>query len=60
MFLRILKLCEKRRDVLFALVDDLKKDVLDTQVEDARTWRRVPLRDALARAVSKPNSAASG
>ncbi len=49
-----------RRDVLFALVDDFKKDVLDTQVENARTRRRLPLRDALTRIVSQPNTAASG
>jgi hypothetical protein len=42
-----------RHDVLFALVEDFKKDMLDTQVDLARGYRRLALRQALARNVSQ-------
>ena len=41
-----------RCDVLFALVNDFKKNVLDTPVDLARTLRRMTLREALVRNTS--------
>jgi hypothetical protein len=49
-----------RHDVLFALVEDFKKDVLDTQVDLARAFRRMTLRDALARSTSQVKASVFG
>ena len=41
-----------RHEILLAQVDDFKRDVLDTQVDLANTYRRMTLREALVRSAS--------
>ena len=47
-----------RHDVPFALVEDFKKDVLDTQVDFAGAFRRMTLREALAPSTSQVKASA--
>ncbi len=49
-----------RREIFFALVDDFKKDVLDTQVDLARTFRRMTLREALTQSTSEVEASVLG
>ena len=41
-------------------MEDFKKDVLDTQVDLARTFRRMTLREALTRSASQVKAPAFG
>jgi hypothetical protein len=43
-----------RHEILIALVDDFKKDVLNTQVDRASGYCRMKLQEALARRASQP------
>ena len=49
-----------RHEILFALVDDFKKDVLDTQVDLSSTYRRMTLREALVRSASQVKASVFG
>lgn len=49
-----------RHDILFALVEDFKRNVLDTQVDLARTFRRITLRQALSQSTSETKTPAHG
>jgi hypothetical protein len=42
-----------RHDVLFALVEDFERNVLDTQVDLGGGYRRLTLRQALARSAAQ-------
>jgi hypothetical protein len=47
-----------RLSIVFAMVDDFKRDVLDAQVDLAGTYRRMTLAEALARGVAEKKSRA--
>jgi hypothetical protein len=44
-----------RLEILFVLVNDFKKDVLDSQVDRAIDYSRMTLREALSRSASEKN-----
>ena len=48
------------RDLLFAMVDEFKRSVLDTQVDLANTHHRITLAEALSRSVAQMESPANG
>ena len=49
-----------RHEILFAQVDDFKKDVLDTRVDLANTYRQMTLREALVRSASQAKASVFG
>lgn len=48
-----------RHDILFAMVGEFKRSVLDTQVDLASTYRRMTLQQALLKSTSESKSSAS-